>query len=94
MNSAANDRLKAAAKYLREALTLASNASVDDIQQIVDLISGVEELTERLDFRFTLDDIDVNPYTFYGGDTLISGATGNDTITTWRSYADSLLDRA
>ena len=51
-------------------------------------------MTERQDFQFALDDIDVNPYTFYGGDTLISGATGNDTITTWRSYADSLLDRA
>jgi len=83
MNSAANDRLKAAAKYLREALTLASNASVNDIQHIVDLISGVEELTERQNFQFALDDIDVNPYTFYGGyggDTLISGATGDDTI--------------
>jgi len=92
MNSSALDRLNTAVKYLRQAVREASTESTDEIQQIVDLIVGVEEIISRSEFISSMDQInfDVSNYEThnyydyqkeYYGDTVITGATGNDTIT-------------
>jgi hypothetical protein len=84
MNSTAITRLECAVKYLRETLRETSSESVETIQQIVDLITTAEELIARTEFRFDLEQLDMDPYSEYNSNAdnnlIFSGLNSSDTI--------------
>ena len=96
MKSSVTKNLTVASEYIRKAIREASNnESINDLQELVDLLVVVEELAEKTDcdYQFNFDNVVINGgsssdtidlSSYYnpfevGGDYIV-GASGADTI--------------